>query len=126
MINEPVKMLRTLKVGHGATQKIWLEGEIIYPPLPIEIQQEVRTNSKTCVLLGKEPKPSFNRQVVKHFVPDMPEVDPVLDGIREKTKELVKKEQVVVAPPSEKKITTGTTQGQAVHASAPTFKRRTL
>jgi hypothetical protein len=130
MYNEPVKMLRSLKAGHGDNQKIWLEGEIVYPPLPTEIQQELRSSSPACVVFGKEPRKPMDRKVVKHFVPEVAsEVDPILESVKKKTQELVEKESVVPVAPNpfpEPREGTATTEGLATHASAPStvLKRR--
>jgi len=122
MTNEPVKILKTLKFGHGADQKVWLEGEIVYPPLPAEIQGELKKGSIFCVEIGKEPRPKFDRGVLKHFTPDLPPVDPILEDVKRKTEERVKQEAA--------KDQTQTTVGVASHTSVPEkvvgLKRRKL
>jgi hypothetical protein len=126
MYNEPVKMLKTLKSGHGASQKVWLEGEIVYPPLPAEIQRELKMGSIFCVVVGKEPKPKFDRAIRKHYEPELPPVDPILEDVRKRTEELVKKETTNIPSPE----TSSTTQGSSIHTSAPVVqlvgKRRKL
>ena len=49
-----VRILKTLKSG----QKIWLKGEVIHPPLPPDIEQELLLNTGTVEEIeGYHPRP---------------------------------------------------------------------
>ena len=90
MTHEPVRMVKTLKVGHGSSQKIWLEGEIITPPLPTEILNELMRNSGICFVVGEEPRPNFGKEIQKRFKPNFEnDRDPFEEAIIRKRRDIL-------------------------------------
>ncbi len=51
---EKVRLLVTLKAG----KKVWLEGEVLESPLPLEIHEEITRNTGTVEVLNYSGGPS--------------------------------------------------------------------
>lgn len=66
-----VRIRKTIKFGHGDLQRIYTEGEVLSPPLPPEILQELKLRTGTVVEIGKEPIPDLMPKSVRQtFVPE--------------------------------------------------------